>query len=201
GFKLNTVELAVNNVEITNANAASVSVKQGEWTGVSNLGEVGVLSNTPTGTLSYSLVTDISGTTAATNPNFTITASGPNAGRIMFTETGAASVAANPDQIGAHPLFVKVTDSLTGGSDVAPITVNVQSALHYTAGVPLGYATLPGSISDWEFTPVTKLVGGDPVSNGFVLTHHRTGHEDIVVNIPSDIGSVRFEKTDGATTL
>ena len=201
GFKLNTVELAMNTVEITNANAASVSVKQGEWTGVSNLGEVGVLSNTTPGTLSYSLVTDISGTTAATNPNFTITASGPNAGRIMFTETGAASVAANPDQIGAHPLFVKVTDSLTGGSDVAPITVNVQSALHYTAGVALGYATLPGSISDWEFTPVTKLVGGDPVSNGFVLTHHRTGHEDIVVNIPSDIGSVRFEKTDGATTV
>jgi hypothetical protein len=185
-FSLNTVELAVGREVIDHGVTAETEllVKQGQWEGNPDIGSVDVITNTSDkgGSLTYTLVGDESGS-PYTGLDFVIY----NNGVVGFTDAGAASLAANPEKIGLHTLFIKVEDG-HGGSDIESVTVNVQSAVDLDSGT----ASLPGSISDWEIKPTYMQDSEGLDAYGFIFTHHRDGMEDISVAIPAGINSVSF---------
>ncbi|NDJ13267.1 MAG: hypothetical protein EBY17_19065 [Acidobacteriia bacterium] len=127
----------------------------------------------------------------------------PTSGQITLTHAGAAAIAADPT--GNWSVEVIATDDQNATS-VTTVTIEIQQAVN-TEGTA---ATLPGSVSDWNFKPAylsdVDADGNDiVVADGFLIT--RNGNEDISVKIPEGVMSVQFDNAvvglnnDGVGTI
>jgi VCBS repeat-containing protein len=170
-----------NDAPVLSVSTQSTVVQQGQ----ANAVDVFTASSTDADA-SHTVTYSLGAGAVATEGNTTYFEISPTTGHITLTHAGAAAIAADPT--GNWSVEVIATDD-KNAIDTKTVNIEVQQAVHSDGTT----ATLPGSVSSWNFQPAftTADDGVTAVPDGFILT--RTASTDVSVKIPEGVQSVTFD--------